>query len=92
MDGLSEMHLNAVLHRLEQQGASVEQYLQATGMTQDQLIADVRLESTKAVKADLATALDDLLPLLSPGPLRPGATWRRPGLEIVGLDHQRRAA
>jgi trigger factor len=32
----------------------VEQYLAATGITQDQLIADVRLESTKAVKADLA--------------------------------------
>jgi trigger factor len=49
-----EHRLHNLLHRLEQQGASVEQYLQATGMTQDQLIADVRLESTKAVKADLA--------------------------------------
>jgi trigger factor len=49
-----EHRLHNLLHRLEQQGASVEQYLQATGMTQDQLIADVRLEATKAVKADLA--------------------------------------
>ena len=49
-----EHRLHNLLHRLEQQGASVEQYLAATGITQDQLIADVRLEATKAVKADLA--------------------------------------
>lgn len=49
-----EHRLHNLLHRLEQQGASVEQYLQATALSQDQLIADVRLESTKAVKADLA--------------------------------------
>ncbi|HVW34585.1 MAG TPA: trigger factor [Acidimicrobiia bacterium] len=48
-----ERRLHNLLHRLEEQGASVEQYLMATGVTQDQLIADVRLESTKAVKADL---------------------------------------
>ena len=49
-----ERRLHNLLHRLEEQGASVEQYLEATGLTQDQLIADVRLEATKAVKADLA--------------------------------------
>lgn len=49
-----ERRLHNLLHRLEEQGASVEQYLAATGITQDQLIADVRLEATKAVKADLA--------------------------------------
>ena len=49
-----ERRLHNLLHRLEEQGATVEQYLQMTGITQDQLIADVRLESTKAVKADLA--------------------------------------
>jgi trigger factor len=49
-----ERRLHNLLHRLEEQGATVEQYLQATGLSQDQLIADVRLESTKAVKADLA--------------------------------------
>ena len=48
-----ERRLHNLLHRLEEQGATVEQYLMATGVTQDQLIADVRLESTKAVKADL---------------------------------------
>jgi trigger factor len=49
-----ERRLHSLIHRLEEQGASVEQYLAATGLTQDQLIADVRLEATKAVKADLA--------------------------------------
>jgi trigger factor len=49
-----ERRLHNLIHRLEEQGATVEQYMMATGVTQDQLIADVRLESTKAVKADLA--------------------------------------
>jgi trigger factor len=49
-----ERRLHNLLHRLQEQGASVEQYLAATGVTQDQLLADVRLEATKAVKADLA--------------------------------------
>ena len=49
-----ERRLHSILHRLEEQGASVEQYLEATGLSQDQLLADVRLEATKAVKADLA--------------------------------------
>ena len=49
-----ERRLHNLLHRLEEQGANIEQYLQATNTSQDQLIADVRLEATKAVKADLA--------------------------------------
>jgi trigger factor len=49
-----ERRLHNLLHRLEEQGANVEQYLEATGVTQDQLIADVRLEATKAVRSDLA--------------------------------------
>jgi trigger factor len=49
-----ERRLHNLIHRLEEQGATVEQYMMATGVTQDQLIADVRLEATKAVKADLA--------------------------------------
>jgi trigger factor len=48
-----ERRLHSLIHRLEEQGATVEQYLAATGLTQDQLLADVRLEATKAVKADL---------------------------------------
>jgi trigger factor len=49
-----ERRLHNLLHRLEEQGATVEQYLEATGLSQDHLVADVRLEATKAVKADLA--------------------------------------
>jgi trigger factor len=49
-----ERRLHSLLHRLEEQGATVEQYLAATGLSQEQLLADVRLEATKAVKADLA--------------------------------------
>jgi trigger factor len=41
-------------HRLEAQGANIEQYLQATGQSQDALLADVRESATSAVKADLA--------------------------------------
>jgi trigger factor len=61
-----ERRLHNLLHRLEEQGATVEQYLVATGLSQDQLIADVRLESTKAVKADLAlravVAAEEIVP------------------------------
>jgi len=39
---------------LEEQGAHGRAYRDGEGVTQDQLIADVRLEATKAVKADLA--------------------------------------
>jgi trigger factor len=49
-----ERRLHNLIHRLEEQGATVEQYMAATGVTQDQLLADVRLEATKAVRADLA--------------------------------------
>jgi hypothetical protein len=35
--------------------------------------------------ADLSSALDDLLPPLPPAPLRPGATWRAPGIAITRL-------
>jgi trigger factor len=61
-----ERRLHNLLHRLQEQGATVEQYLVATGLSQDQLIADVRLESTKAVKADLAlravVAAEEIVP------------------------------
>jgi trigger factor len=49
-----ERRLHNLIHKLEEQGATVEQYMQVTGTTQEQLLADVRLEATKGVKADLA--------------------------------------
>ena len=41
-------------HRLEAQNIDLAQYLAATGRTQEELIAELREASTKAVKADLA--------------------------------------
>jgi trigger factor len=41
-------------HRLEQQGASIAQYLQATGQSEEQVVAELRSGAEPAVKADLA--------------------------------------
>jgi trigger factor len=49
-----ERRLHSIIHRLSDQGASVEQYLAATGQTEDQLVGQVRVQAVAAVKADLA--------------------------------------
>lgn len=54
VDEEMERRLHSIIHRLEEQGANVEQYLAATGQTQDQLVTQVRIDSVQAVKADLA--------------------------------------
>jgi trigger factor len=41
-------------HRLEHQGASIEQYLQATGTDADQFVEQLRIDAVGSVKADLA--------------------------------------
>jgi trigger factor len=41
-------------HRLEHQGASIEQYLQATGTDADQFVEQLRADAVESVKADLA--------------------------------------
>jgi trigger factor len=41
-------------HRLGEQRLSIEQFLQATGRTGDDLVAEVREEARRSVKADLA--------------------------------------
>jgi trigger factor len=46
--------LHDLQHRLEQQKLGLGEYLQATGRTPDDLLAAVRVEANKAVKADLA--------------------------------------
>ncbi|HEX3795352.1 MAG TPA: trigger factor [Acidimicrobiales bacterium] len=46
--------LHDLQHRLEQQKLGLGEYLQATGRTPDDLLAGVRVEANKAVKADLA--------------------------------------
>jgi trigger factor len=49
-----ERRLHDVVHRLEEQGIGLTQYLEATGTGQDELLAGLREGATKAVKADLA--------------------------------------
>lgn len=49
-----ERRLHDLAHRLEAQGATIQQYLEATGQGQSQLVDDLRSTATDAVKADLA--------------------------------------
>ncbi len=49
-----ERRLHDLAHRLEAQGATIQQYLEATGQGQQQLVDDLRGSATDAVKADLA--------------------------------------
>ena len=49
-----ERRLHDLGHRLQSQGAGIAEYLQATGQSQDALLADVRESAISAVKADLA--------------------------------------
>ncbi len=49
-----ERRLHDLAHRLESQGANIQQYLEATGQGQQQLVDDLRESSTEAVRADLA--------------------------------------
>jgi trigger factor len=49
-----ERRLHDLAHRLEQQGATVDQYLSATGQDGDGLVAEMRAGAVAAVKADLA--------------------------------------
>lgn len=49
-----EHRLRDLVHRLEHQGISFAQYLEATGQDQDQVIEGLRSAATESVKADLA--------------------------------------
>ncbi|HUP86923.1 MAG TPA: trigger factor [Acidimicrobiales bacterium] len=49
-----ERRLHDLAHRLEAQGATIQQYLEATGQPQEQLVDDLRSTGIDAVKADLA--------------------------------------
>jgi trigger factor len=50
----TERRLHDLVHRLEHQGATVPQYLAATGQDQAAFVAGVRAGATDAVRADLA--------------------------------------
>jgi trigger factor len=49
-----ERRLHDIGHRLEAQGADLEQYLAAMGKPQDEFVSELRAASVHAVKADLA--------------------------------------
>ncbi len=49
-----ERRLRLMAHRLEHQGADIAQYLEATGRSENDLLAEVQAQSVGAVKADLA--------------------------------------
>jgi trigger factor len=49
-----ERRANDLGQRLAQQGATIEQYLQATGQSAEQVVAELRTGAEPAVKADLA--------------------------------------
>jgi trigger factor len=49
-----QQRVHDLSHRLEAQRITVEQFLSATGQTGDELVAQVRQEAFRAVKADLA--------------------------------------
>jgi trigger factor len=52
--GEVERRAHDLVHRLQAQGASVEQYLEATGRTAEELTGELRERAAEAVKADLA--------------------------------------
>ncbi len=54
VDAEVERRAHDLGHRLEAQGADLAKYLQATGQTQEQLVAELRAGAVPAVKADLA--------------------------------------
>lgn len=49
-----ERRVHDLGHRLEAQGATIEQYLQATGQDPETLIEELRVSAVPSVKADLA--------------------------------------
>lgn len=49
-----QRRLHDLSHRLEAQGATVQQYLEATGQSEEQWVGDLRATAVEAIKADLA--------------------------------------
>lgn len=54
VDGEVQRRLEDLAHRLQHQGATIEQYLEATGINPQDLLSQLREQATSAVKADLA--------------------------------------
>lgn len=51
--GEMEDLLHRFVHQLDDQGISLEDYLQATGLTQEQLLGDLRAQATRTVSTEL---------------------------------------
>jgi trigger factor len=54
VDGEVQRRLEDLAHRLQHQGATIEQYLEATGTNAQEMIDQLREQAASAVKADLA--------------------------------------
>ncbi|HVM54298.1 MAG TPA: trigger factor [Acidimicrobiales bacterium] len=54
VEGEVERRVRDLVHRLSHQGASIEQYLEATGSSAEQLTGELREQARSAVQADLA--------------------------------------
>ena len=54
VDGEVQRRIEDLAHRLQHQGASIDQYLEATGTSAEDFIAQLREQATQSVKADLA--------------------------------------
>ncbi|HVM39743.1 MAG TPA: trigger factor [Acidimicrobiia bacterium] len=50
----TQRRLHDLLHRLEARGATIEQYMEANGLSQQEFVARVQDGAARAVKADLA--------------------------------------
>lgn len=49
-----QRRIHDLVHRLESRGATLEQYIQSSGLSQEEFVAKVREGGSRAVKADLA--------------------------------------
>jgi trigger factor len=54
VDSEVQRRIEDLAHRLQHQGATIEQYLAATGTSGEQLLGELRAQAESAVKADLA--------------------------------------
>jgi trigger factor len=54
VDQETERRAHDLQHRLASQGATIPQYLEATGQTEEQVVAELRQTAVQSVKADLA--------------------------------------
>jgi trigger factor len=54
VDNELQQRVSDLIHQLQHRGVSVEQYLQATGRTEDDFVAELRDGAARAVLADLA--------------------------------------